>query len=68
MRPVQSWMSTKRSLPVSRLSTIRPAARTFGPGSAEVVEAVNFNDPLQTVIAVRDQVISAYQEIMRMPI
>ncbi|MDI1340046.1 ACP S-malonyltransferase [Polaromonas sp.] len=27
------------------------AARTFGPGSAEVVEAVNFNDPMQTVIA-----------------
>lgn len=24
---------------------------TFGPGSAEVVEAVNFNDPIQTVIA-----------------
>jgi [acyl-carrier-protein] S-malonyltransferase len=23
----------------------------FGPGSAEVVEAVNFNDPMQTVIA-----------------
>lgn len=27
------------------------AVRTFGPDSAEVVEAVNFNDPLQTVIA-----------------
>jgi len=27
------------------------AARSFGPGSAEVVEAVNFNDPAQTVIA-----------------
>ncbi|MDQ3271047.1 MAG: ACP S-malonyltransferase [Pseudomonadota bacterium] len=27
------------------------ALRGFGPGSAEVVEAVNFNDPLQTVIA-----------------
>ncbi|HZY20312.1 MAG TPA: ACP S-malonyltransferase [Ramlibacter sp.] len=27
------------------------AARTFGPGSSEVVEAVNFNDPAQTVIA-----------------
>ena len=27
------------------------AARSFGPGSAEVVEAVNFNDPVQTVIA-----------------
>ena len=27
------------------------AQATFGPGSAEVVEAVNFNDPAQTVIA-----------------
>lgn len=27
------------------------AVRTFGPGTAEVVEAVNFNDPMQTVIA-----------------
>lgn len=27
------------------------ATATFGAGSAEVVEAVNFNDPLQTVIA-----------------
>ena len=27
------------------------AGRTFGPNTSEVVEAVNFNDPLQTVIA-----------------
>lgn len=27
------------------------AAASFGPGSVEVVEAVNFNDPIQTVIA-----------------
>ena len=27
------------------------ALASFGPGSAEVVEAVNFNDPIQTVIA-----------------
>ena len=27
------------------------AVRSFGPGTAEVVEAVNFNDPMQTVIA-----------------
>ncbi|MCZ8251057.1 MAG: ACP S-malonyltransferase [Hylemonella sp.] len=27
------------------------AAQSFGPGSNEVVEAVNFNDPAQTVIA-----------------
>ena len=27
------------------------AVRSFGPGTSEVVEAVNFNDPMQTVIA-----------------
>jgi len=27
------------------------AVRTFGPGTSEVVEAVNFNDPMQTVVA-----------------
>lgn len=27
------------------------ALRSFGPGATEVVEAVNFNDPMQTVIA-----------------
>lgn len=27
------------------------ATASFGPGSAEIVEAVNFNDPMQTVIA-----------------
>ena len=27
------------------------AVRTFGPNTSEVVEAVNFNDPMQTVIA-----------------
>lgn len=27
------------------------AVKTFGPDSSEIVEAVNFNDPLQTVIA-----------------
>ncbi len=36
---------------------------------AEVVTAVaNAELALQTVIAVRDQVVSAYQEILRMPI
>jgi [acyl-carrier-protein] S-malonyltransferase len=27
------------------------AVQTFGPGTSEIVQAVNFNDPLQTVIA-----------------
>jgi flagellar hook-basal body complex protein FliE len=36
---------------------------------AEVVTAVaNAELALQTVVAVRDQVVAAYQEIMRMPI
>ncbi|NJO37386.1 MAG: flagellar hook-basal body complex protein FliE [Rhizobiales bacterium] len=35
----------------------------------DVVEAVNAAEiSLQTVISIRDRVISAYQEIMRMPI
>lgn len=35
----------------------------------EVIEAVNTAElSLQTVVAVRDRMISAYQEIMRMPI
>ncbi|CAL4866843.1 Flagellar hook-basal body complex protein FliE [Asticcacaulis sp. MM231] len=41
-------------------------------GKAELIDAVtaisSAETSLQTVIAVRDQVISAYQEIMRMPI
>lgn len=38
-------------------------------GVAEVVTAVaNAELALQTVVAVRDQVVAAYQEIMRMPI
>ena len=35
----------------------------------EVVEAVNAAEiTLQTVVAVRDRMIAAYQEIMRMPV
>lgn len=41
-------------------------------GRAELIDAVtaisSAETNLQTVIAIRDQVISAYQEIMRMPI
>jgi flagellar hook-basal body complex protein FliE len=41
-------------------------------GKAELIDAVtavsSAETSLQTVIAIRDQVISAYQEIMRMPI
>ena len=41
-------------------------------GKAELVDAVtaisSAQTSMQTVMAVRDQVISAYQEIMRMPI
>ena len=41
-------------------------------GKAELIDAVtavsSAETSLQTVISIRDQVISAYQEIMRMPI
>ena len=41
-------------------------------GKAELIDAVtavsSAETSLQTVIAIRDQVISAYQEVMRMPI
>jgi flagellar hook-basal body complex protein FliE len=41
-------------------------------GEADIVDVVqavgNAEITLQTVVAVRDRVISAYQEIMRMPI
>ena len=41
-------------------------------GKAELIDAVtavsSAETSLQTVIAIRDQVINAYQEIMRMPI
>lgn len=44
-------------------------ALTGQAGLQEVIEAVNAAElSLQTVVAVRDRVISAYQEIMRMPI
>ena len=39
-----------------------------GANLQEVVEAVNAAEiTLQTVVAVRDRIIAAYQEIMRMP-
>ncbi len=46
------------------------AAHTAGKGElVDVVTAVaSAQSSLETVMAVRDQVISAYQEIMRMPI
>ncbi|MEP6964613.1 MAG: ACP S-malonyltransferase [Polaromonas sp.] len=41
------------------------ATRTFGPGSAEIVEAVNFNDPLQTVIAGSKAAVEKACEILK---
>ncbi len=41
------------------------ATRTFGPGSAEIVEAVNFNDPLQTVIAGSKAAVERACEILK---
>jgi flagellar hook-basal body complex protein FliE len=44
------------------------AAVAGGSNLQDVVEAVNAAElTLQTVVAVRDRIISAYQEIMRMP-
>ncbi|MBX3586568.1 MAG: ACP S-malonyltransferase [Ramlibacter sp.] len=39
--------------------------RTFGPNTAEVVEAVNFNDPLQTVIAGSKAAVEKACEILK---
>lgn len=47
-------------------------ARTLATGKTELHEVVtavaNAEVTLQTVVAVRDRVVSAYQDIMRMPI
>ena len=48
----------------------RPQGSRRSPGAnlQEVVEAVNAAEiTLQTVVAVRDRMITAYQEIIRMP-
>lgn len=48
---------------------IATAAVAGGSGLQDVVEAVNAAElTLQTVAAVRDRMIAAYQEILRMPI
>lgn len=41
------------------------AVQAFGPGTAEVVEAVNFNDPLQTVIAGSKAAVDKACEILK---
>jgi flagellar hook-basal body complex protein FliE len=54
----------------SRAAETQMVAHT--QGRAELIDVVtavaSAESSLETVIAVRDQVISAYQEIMRMPI
>lgn len=54
----------------SKAAETQMAAAVQGQGSLiDVVTAVSSAEAsLETVMAVRDQVISAYQEIMRMPI
>ena len=53
-------------------STAEHSALSVAAGQSDIVDVVTAisaaETQLQTVIAVRDQVISAYQEIMRMPI
>lgn len=52
-----------------RGEAVATTALTGRAGLQEVVEAVNAAEvTLQTVVAVRDRVIAAYQEILRMPI
>jgi flagellar hook-basal body complex protein FliE len=52
-----------------RGEAIATAAVAGGSGLQDVVEAVNAAEiTLQTVVAVRDRMIAAYQEILRMPI
>ena len=41
------------------------AVRTFGPDKTEIVEAVNFNDPLQTVIAGSKAAVDKACEILK---
>ena len=41
------------------------ATTSFGPGSVEVVEAVNFNDPMQTVIAGSKAAVEKACEILK---
>ncbi|MBX3447699.1 MAG: flagellar hook-basal body complex protein FliE [Parvibaculaceae bacterium] len=56
---------------VSKASEMQMAAVTGGTGGniVDVVTAVaEAESALQTVVTVRDKVITAYQEIMRMPI
>lgn len=58
------------SIQVMRAGEVASARAVTGQASLpEVVQAVNAAElTLQTVVAVRDRVIGAYQEIMRMPI
>ncbi len=41
------------------------AVRTFGPDTSEIVEAVNFNDPMQTVIAGSKSAVDKACEILK---
>ena len=41
------------------------AVRTFGPGASEIVEAANFNDPMQTVIAGSKAAVEKACEILK---
>lgn len=58
------------SIKIMRAGEAASARAVTGQASLpEVVQAVNAAElTLQTVVAIRDRVIGAYQEIMRMPI
>jgi flagellar hook-basal body complex protein FliE len=65
---VKSAISRRR--PASKHAEHQMAAQVAGKAElVDVVTAISAAEAsLETVMAVRDQVISAYQEIMRMPI
>lgn len=62
--------ATTQSINTMRAGERASARAVTGEASLpEVVQAVNAAElTLQTVVAIRDRVIGAYQEIMRMPI
>lgn len=62
--------TAKSAIDTMRAGETMSAQAVMGNANlTDVVQAINAADlTLQTVVAVRDKMISAYQEIMRMPI
>ena len=66
------FLKAKTSESIDALRSSEEMSAKAVTGEADIVDVVqavgNAEVTLQTVVAVRDRVISAYQEIMRMPI